>query len=182
MFDAEFQALRLSDLAEQDVLVDVLRQARRGKQQVVTFVFGVVFVVPVQGGTVQVALLLGNDAPQRLCHRRRVHAEFADEPAGVLGVATITHRRRCIFSSRLFAEAAGIIAVPDLPVVDVALLATVVVVAAIRRAGPVRSPAVQLGNRARQYAVVVQRAIRRRLGGIPVLAVVQPLVFVVSTP
>src|SRR3954471_5368499 len=94
-----------------------------------------------------VAELVGRDpATKRLPVRCGENPELADEAAQVLRVAPVRHALRGrLVSACLLAEAARRVAVPDLPVVHVAVLTTVVIVAAERRAGPVRRAPVALG-------------------------------------
>src|ERR1700682_1002415 len=87
VLDAEFQAFRLSDLAERNVLLQTVREASGAEHQVVALVLGVVLVVPVHGRTVVVQLIRRNGAAQGFCDRGRMHAEFRDKAAHVLGVA-----------------------------------------------------------------------------------------------
>jgi hypothetical protein len=77
---------------------------------------------------------------------------------------------------------AGDAAVPDLPVVDVALTTVIVVVSPERATRPVRSASVELGYDAGQHLVVVESAGDGGVLAVPEGAVVDPLVLVVATP
>src|SRR5438270_10149628 len=104
VLDAEFQALRLGDLAERNVLLQTARQASRAQHQVVALVLGVVLVVPVHRRTVVVQLIRRDGAAQRFCDWGRMHAEFGDKAAHVLGIAPERHIFRRWLASRLLAE------------------------------------------------------------------------------
>src|SRR5579884_3866376 len=82
----------------------------------------------------------------------------------------------------LLAEVPGEIAMPDLPVMQVPLRHTVVVIASIRAAGPVRRFSIQFFDDLGGQLVVVERARHGIVRLIPVGAVMNPLVFVVAAP
>src|SRR5215218_8095728 len=129
-----------------------------------------------------IELVLGYRAPQSLAYRRGVHPELAYEPPRVLGVTEVGDVLRRGVPARLFAEAAREVAVPDLPVVHVALAAVVVVVSPEGAAWPVGGLSVELGDDARQELVVVERAGYGGILAVPEGAVVYPLVLVVAAP
>src|SRR5829696_7477452 len=129
-----------------------------------------------------IKLVLGYRAAEGLADGRGVHPELAYEPPHILGVTEVRDVLRRGLSARLFAETAGEVAVPDLPVVHVALAAVVVVVSPEGAAWPVGGLSVELGDDARQQLVVVERAGDGGILAVPEGAVVYPLVLVVAAP
>src|SRR5436853_1869874 len=71
---------------------------------------------------------------------------------------------------------------PDLPVMHVAVRHTVVVIASVRAAGPIRRFPIQLFDDLREQFVVVERARNSVVRLVPVGAVMNPLIFVVAAP
>src|SRR5829696_2646193 len=127
-----------------------------------------------------IQLVLRYRAPQGLADRRGVHPELAYKPPHVLGVTEVGDVLRGGVLARLFTEAAGEIAVPDLPVVHVALTTVVVVVTPERATRPVGGASVELGGDAGQHVVVVERAGDPVARVVPVDLIVDPLVLVVT--
>src|SRR5216683_1743987 len=104
VLDAKFQAFCLGDLAERDVLLQTVRQASRAEHQIVALVLGVVLIVPVHSRAVVVQLIGRDGAAQGFCDWRRMHAEFRDKAAHVLGVAEERHILRRWLASGWLAE------------------------------------------------------------------------------
>ena len=182
VLDAELQRLGLRDLRAVDELVEVVRDARDRLEQQVDLVLRLVLGVVVERRAVVVELVGRDPAPQRLAVGRGEDPELRDEAPAVLGVAGVGDPFRAHRVVGRLAEAARVVAVPDLPVVHVAVLARVVVGAPERRAGPVRDVAVELGDHAREDLVVEARAGDPRAAALGELAVVDPLVLVVAAP
>ena len=182
VLDAELERLGLGDHREVDELVEVVGDARHRLEEHVDLVLRGVLGVVVHRRAVVLELVGGDPAPQRLAVGRGEHAELADEAARVLRVVPEGDRlgRRGVVHR--VAEAPARLAVPDLPVVRVALLARVVVVAAERRARPVGRVRIERRDRARQDLVVEQRAGDALAAALGELHVVDPLVLVVAAP
>src|SRR6266700_6909717 len=108
-----------------------------------------------------------------------MHTKFADKASLVLCIVRICHAFRHTISRGLLTKTARQVPMPDLPVMHVAILLTVVVVPSIRTARPVRRPAIFLFDDSWQDLIVVQRTRHPVTWLIPVKTIVKPLVFIV---
>ncbi len=85
-------------------------------------------------------------------------------------------------SLRLLAEAARDVAVPDLPVMPVAVFHAGIIAAAVGTAGPIRCLAVEFGYDLRQNLMIVERTRHRVIRLIPIALLMNPLVLIVAAP
>jgi hypothetical protein len=126
--------------------------ARHGQHEIIALGLRVVLVVVVHRRAV-VSELVGRDAaPERLKHGRGVHPEFADEPPFVFRVVEERNILRlgsaCDQPHQMrWIDLAHGKAVPDVPIVDVALDHRVGLRPAIRAPGPIGREAIQVPTR-----------------------------------
>src|SRR5262249_38387107 len=106
-----------------------------------------------------------------------MHTELTDEAAHIFSIVQKGNSLGTLVHAGFLTKAPGEIAVPDLPVVQVAVLHAVVVIPSVGATGPVRGFPIKLSDDLRQELVVVERTRNGIVRLIPVDAVMEPLVF-----
>src|SRR5439155_2125872 len=111
-----------------------------------------------------------------------MHAKFAAEAAHIFSIVQKGNSFAALVHAGFLTKAPGEVAVPHLPVVQVAILRAVVVIPPVRATGPVSRFPIEFLHDLREKLVVVERTRNRIVRLIPIGAVMDPLVFIVAAP
>src|SRR5437879_10775119 len=111
-----------------------------------------------------------------------MHAKFAAEAAHIFSIVQKGNSFGALVHAGFLTKAPREVAMPHLPVVQVAILHAVVVIPPVGAARPVSRFPIKLLDDLREKLVVVERTRSRIVGVITIGAVMDRMVFIVAVP